>query len=164
MITEPRNFSFGREITFHEDFIRRIRLLLMPMLPRLQSLRFRAAYCRDILVDHVCFESAGYVVEPLSVPHTICGLKMIQAATGCEFDKARSRTVHHLHSTTYFVYANEKASIKKVNFWTLADVSAVPDGWVKFSPATLEYYETEREGISAVLSAKVLGWTDRRMT
>lgn len=161
--TDPRNFSFIREISSNEDFFHHIRLLV-PTLTRLQTLRFRAVHCRETRVDHVCFVSAVYVVEQLFVPHTICGLKMIQTATGCEFDKARSRIVHHLHSTTYYVYANKKANTKKINFCTLAEVSAIPDSWVKLSPATLEYYEKEREGISAALSAKVLGWTDRRMT
>ena len=107
------------------------------------------------------------MVAPVSVPHMICGLKMIQVATGYDFTKSSHRLVLALHSTTYFVYANEKANTKKENFWTLKEVCAMSDQTVVYQPkyraGQLDEYEKMRKGVSAVLNAKVLNWTDKRM-
>ena len=65
------------------------------------------------------------------------------------------------------MYANEKASTKQVNFWTLEEVCDMSDELVEYRPkyraAQLEEYEKMRKGVSAVLNAKVLDWTDKRM-
>lgn len=103
------------------------------------------------------------------MPHKFCDPKTIQVATGCDFTDSAGRInlidryLHRLHSTTYYVYANAKESITQTNFWNLAEISDWLDGWVKYSQSDLERFEKEREGISTVLNAKVLGWTDHRM-
>jgi len=159
--------DFDHKIPFGEASARYLRVQLVPMLPRLKTLRFRTWYRIRTTTEHVCFESDGYVVVPVSVPHKICGLEMVQVAAGCDFTQSSRRLVHDLHSTTYFVYANEKASTKKVNFWTLEEVCDMSDELVEYRPkyraAQLEEYEKMRKGVSAVLNAKVLGWTDKRM-
>jgi hypothetical protein len=166
--TDAKKHSISRKIDSDEAFAQYIRHQLVPMLPRLKTLRFRTWYTGDVHTDHVSMNSADYLVEPTSVPHTICGLKMVQMATGCDFTRSSRRSLdrsfHRLHFTTYYVYANAKANAKKANFWTLEEVSGYLDGWVKFLPADLEKFEKEREGITAVLTDKVLGWTDQRMT
>jgi hypothetical protein len=166
--TETEELSIGRKIESDEGFAQYIRVQLVPMLPRLKTLRFRTWYTHDVHTDHVSMNSADYLVERTSVPHTICGLKMVQVATGCDFTRSYRRSLnrsfHLLHLTTYYVYANAKANAKKANFWTLEEVSGFLDGCFKFWPAELEKFEKEREGITAVLTDKVLGWTDQRMT
>ena len=154
---------FRYDILSGEAFFRYLRVQLVPMLPRLKTLRFRTYYCIDVSTNYISFDTTDYVVNPVSVPRTICGLKMIQVATGCELRLSPRHDYHRLWSTTYFVYANEKASTKKVKFWTLEEAIDEQNDWFKYQPSHLEEYEKERKGISAILNAKVLNWTDKRM-
>jgi hypothetical protein len=107
--TDPGEIEFGHKILSGEAFFRYIRVQLVPMLPRLKTLRFRTGYSYDLHTDHVCFESADYVVEPVSVSQTICGLKMIQVTSGCDFTMSHRRSFHCLHSNTLCTRTQKQA-------------------------------------------------------
>jgi hypothetical protein len=159
----------GPIVRSDEAFIRDMRMYLLPMLSRLRTLRFHTWYYKVISTDYVCLDSAHYVAQAAlvstSLPHAIRGLKMIQVATGCTLSPLYS--IHRLSVITSYVYANTKVSTNKANICSLAEVEGwvdgLGDGLAKYSPSGLEKFKKEREDISVVLNAEVLGWTDRRM-
>jgi hypothetical protein len=163
LYSHPTEGSIGHKVTTEQSLKSFIPRPLRPMLPRLKTLRFHTWHHKNIRTEDISLDPALYRLKPVSVPQTIHGLKMIQVANMCHFaNDVDIVDWHVILSEGYYLYANTTAKTTKANFWTLAEVE---DGTVgTYLPAYLVWLlEKEREGIAAVLGAKVLGWTDQRM-
>jgi hypothetical protein len=162
MYSHPTEESIGHKIPTEQSLESSIPKPLRPMLPRLKTLRFSTWHHKNIRTEDISLDSAGYRSKSVPVPQTIHGLKMIQVANVCRFANDADKVGWHvILSEGYYLYANTTAKTSKANFWTLAEVADVTVA--TYWPADLERFEKEREGIAAVLAAKVLGWTDQRM-
>jgi hypothetical protein len=116
---------------------------------------------RELCENPTKFESAA---PPMPPPHqSLFGLELIQVAKGYNFSwDPDEEYTHQPQVFRFYLYANANASISKEKFWTLAEAS---DRLIKvdYPEEVLESLEEKRQGITAFLSPKVVGWEDQRM-
>jgi hypothetical protein len=140
---------------------------LHSMFSNFKTLRFiEKVMPKCMTTDELCenptkFESAP---PPMPPPHqSLFGLELNQVAKGYNFSwDPDDEYTHQPQVFRFYLYANANASASKEKFWTLAEAS---DRLIKvdYPEEVLESLEEKRQGITAFLSPKVVGWEDQRM-
>lgn len=138
------------------------------MFSRLKTLRFiEKQMPKCMTTDELCENLAKFqsnptlMPMPMQPPHrSLFGLNLIQVAKGCNFSwDPDDEYMHQPQLFWFYLYANASAS--KENFWTLAEANDCLIQ-VDYPKSVLESLEGKRQGITAFLSPKVVGWEDRR--
>ncbi|OSS48501.1 hypothetical protein B5807_07647 [Epicoccum nigrum] len=142
---------------------------LHPIFSRLKNLRFiEKQMPKCMTTEELCKSLAKLQSNPTPMPmstppphQSLFGLNLIQVAKGYNFSwDPDDEDMHQPQLFRFYLYANASAS--RENYWTLAEANDRLIQ-VEYPRSVLESLEEKREGITAFLSPKVVGWEDQRM-
>lgn len=137
---------------------------LKSCLPHLQSFLLSVSTLPERLTtDQLCLDQAQYsrtALQSLPVPPSRqVGMNMVRRAGFSRYAWDDMRLRHELYQCGVYLYTNTPPESK----WKLEDAAhrIITRSTQRYPEKLLSFLEKKRKGVSATLSADVLGWRDQ---